>query len=97
MARYALSAAADSDLSDIYTFTFSEFGERQADAYFESLEECLTRLAGNPKLGREVGFLRRNYRLFVHQRHSIFYTGTRSGILIIRVLGPGMSPDAQLP
>lgn len=97
MARYELSEAADADLSDIYAFTFTEFGERQADAYFESLEECLTRLADNPKLGREIGFVRDSYRLFVHQRHSIYYTLAKSGILVVRVLGPGMNPDAHLP
>ena len=97
MARYELTDAADADLSDIYAFTFKEFGERQADAYFESLEECLTRLAGSPKLGREIGFVRRDYRLFVHQRHSIYYTSAKSGILVVRVLGPGMNPDAHLP
>jgi toxin ParE1/3/4 len=97
VARYELSEAADADLTDIYAFTFTEFGERQADAYFESLEECLTRLAGSPDLGRKIGFLRRNYRLFVHQRHSIYYTPAKSGILVVRVLGPGMNHDAHLP
>lgn len=97
MARYELSEAADADLSDIYAFTFTEFGEGQADAYFESLEECLTRLADSPKLGREIGFVRGNYRSFVHQRHSIYYTLAKSGILVVRVLGPGMNPDGHLP
>jgi toxin ParE1/3/4 len=95
--RYKLSGATDANLSDIYAFTFTEFGERQADAYFEPLEECLTRLAGNPQLGREIGFVRENYRLFVHQRHSIYYRPEKSGILVVRVLGPGMNRDAYLP
>ena len=73
MASYELTEAADTDLSDIYAFTFTEFGELQADAYFESLEESLERLADSPGLGREIGFVRSNYRLFVHRRHS-FYT-----------------------
>jgi toxin ParE1/3/4 len=95
--KYELSEAADADLSNIYSFTFTEFGERQADAYFESLEDCLTRLAGNPRLGREIGCLREHYRLFVHQRHSIYYKPLKSGILVVRVLGPGMNPEAHLP
>ena len=97
MPRYELTDAADADLSNVYAFTFTEFGEHQADAYFESLEECLKRLADSPELGREIGFVRRNYRLFVHRRHSIYYTRAKSGILVIRVLGPGMHPDAHLP
>lgn len=39
MPRYELTEAADADLSEIYAFTYVEFGEWQADAYFESLEE----------------------------------------------------------
>ena len=97
MPKYELTEAAGADLSDIYSFTFTEFGERQADAYFESLDECLTRLASNPQLGREIGFLRKGYRLFVHQRHSIYYKPAKSGILVVRVLGPGMNPGAHLP
>lgn len=38
MPKCQLSNAADKDLSDIYVYTYREFGELQADAYFESLE-----------------------------------------------------------
>ena len=96
MPKYELTESADEDLTNIYSFTYSEFSERQADAYFESLEECLGRLADNPKMGRSVSFLRKGYRLLVHQRHSIYYKPTRSGILVVRVLGPGMIPEAHL-
>lgn len=96
MPKYELTEAADADLSDIYSFTFTKFGERQADAYFESLEDCLMRLAGSPQLGREIGFLRKGYRLFVHQRHSIYYKSVKSGIRVVRVLGPGMNRDSHL-
>jgi toxin ParE1/3/4 len=97
VARYELAEAVDADLTDIHAFTFMEFGERQADAYFESLEECLTRLADSPELIREIGFLSNHYRLFVRQRHSIYYTLARSGFLVVRMPGPGMNPDAHLP
>lgn len=97
MPRYQLTNAADQDLSDIYAYSFVEFGEKRADAYFESLEECLQRLAENPKLGMDIGSLRLKYLRFVHQRHSIYYKKSRSGILVVRVLGPGMSQDRNLP
>jgi len=57
--KYELSLAADRDLDDIYTYTFREFGVLQADAYFESLQECLITLGDNPLLGVDAsGFLR---------------------------------------
>ena len=97
MRKYELTEAADRDLSDIYTFTYAEFGERQADAYFQSLEDCLRHLANNPQLGRDATFLRQGYRLFVHSRHSIYYKRTRSGIMVVRILGPGMKRAVHLP
>ena len=97
MRKYELSRAADKDLTDLYVYTFREFGEAQADAYFESLEESLVRLSENPQLGVDVGTLRRGYRRFVHKRHSVYYTKSRFGIKIVRILGPGMSAERRLP
>jgi toxin ParE1/3/4 len=95
--KYQLSNAADQDLAELYTYSFMEFGELRADAYFDSLEDCLQRLAESPQLGMDVTGLRRNYYRFVHQRHSVYYKKSRSGILVIRILGPGMSAERNLP
>lgn len=54
MPKYTLTESADKDLTGIYAYTYGEFGERQADAYF-----------------------------------------TR--ILVVRVLGPSMMPERNLP
>jgi len=56
--KYQLTNAADEDLYDLYSYAFVEFGEHRADAYFESLENCLQRLAENPKRGMDVSGLR---------------------------------------
>lgn len=96
MRKYELSLAADRDLDDIYTYTFREFGVLQADAYFESLEECLTTLGDNPLLGVDASNLRVGCRRFVHQRHTIYYKKSKSGVRIIRVLGPGMSIERSI-
>ena len=97
MPKYQLTNAADEDLAELYSYSFIEFGERRADAYFESLEDCLQLLAGNPQLGVSVTRLRRKYLRFVHERHTIYYKKSRSGILIVRILGPGMSAERNLP
>jgi toxin ParE1/3/4 len=93
---YELSQAADSDLTEIYTYTFREFGERQAGSYFASLEACLERLAEQPLLGVDVGWLRAGYRLFVHDQHSIYYKPGPPYLLVVRILGPGMSAELHL-
>lgn len=96
MPDYWLSKAADEDLDELYVYSFTEFGERRADAYFESIEACLERLAANPALGADVSALRAGYLRFAHQRHSIYYKRSKPGILVVRVVGPGMSPEKHL-
>lgn len=97
MPEYCLSNAAGKDLEEIYEYSFLEFGEQRADAYFESLEECLQKLAEIPTLGMDISTLRDGYLRFVHQRHSIYYKTLKHGIIVVRILGPGMSPDRNLP
>jgi toxin ParE1/3/4 len=94
--KYELSRAADRDLDDIYVYTFREFGVLQADAYFESLEDCLTKLAENPLLGVDASNVRAGYRRFVHQRHTLYYRKIRTGVRIVRILGPGMSVERSI-
>ena len=97
MPDYVLTRAADEDLTEIYRYTFTEFGESQAETYFDSLEECLNHLAENPELGLDVSSVRDGYRRFVHKQHMIFYKPTDSGILVVRILGPGMLLERHLP
>jgi toxin ParE1/3/4 len=96
VAKYELSRAADRDLDDIYVYTFRQFGPLQADVYFESLEECLNKLAENPLLGIDATNIRAGYRRFVHQRHTLYYRKIKAGVRIMRVLGPGMSIERAL-
>ena len=97
MADYQLSNAAEQDLEEIYAYSFSEFGEDRADAYFQSLETCLERLAERPHLGMRVPMVRKDYSRFVHQRHTVYFKISITGIFVVRILGPGMSVDRNLP
>lgn len=94
--QYELSRAADRDLDDVYIYTFREFGALQADAYFESLEECLGKLAENPSLGIDCSNVRGGYRRFVHQRHTVYYKNRKTGVRVIRILGSGMSVERSM-
>jgi toxin ParE1/3/4 len=94
--KHELSRAADRDLDDIYLYTFRKFGVRQADVYFESLEECLSKLGENPLLGVDASNVRSGYRRFVHQRHTLYCRKVRRGVRIIRILGPGMSIERSM-
>ena len=73
MASYELSGRADRDLTEIYRYSFEEFGEAKADAYLLALDDCLTRLASSPELGRSAERLRPGYFRFEQASHVVFY------------------------
>ena len=96
MAKLEITEAADRDLTDIYVYTFREYGERQADRYLDALRVCCNRLAENPGLARSADRLRPGYRRFEHASHVIFLTVTADGVRVIRVLHRGMEPKRHL-
>lgn len=94
---YAFALAAERDPIDIYSHIYTGFGETQADSYLQSLQGFLTMLAEPPRLGIDVSFVRTEYRRFIRQRHAVYYKAIRTGILVVRVLGPGMLSEPTLP
>ena len=96
MARYELSNAADRDLTDIYIYSYQQFGEAAADRYFSDLEACFTRLSEFPRLGRSIDQIRPGYFRFEHQSHTVFYMLTDFGVRIVRVLHEAMDPERHL-
>jgi toxin ParE1/3/4 len=82
---YKLTKLAVEDFSSIYDYTFHRFGERQADAYTESLESFLNSVADMPSLGRDYSTLPDVMRI-EFQKHSIFYKKEHTDILVIRIL-----------
>ncbi|MDP2295786.1 MAG: type II toxin-antitoxin system RelE/ParE family toxin [Pseudolabrys sp.] len=96
MATFELSEAADRDLTGIFAYTYRQFSPEQADAYLLALEECFTRLAQFPQLGRSIDHLRPGYFRFEHARHTVFYVRRERGIRVIRVLHERMDPERHL-
>lgn len=87
---YKLTRLAVEDFSSIYDYTFQCFGERQADAYTETLEAFLNSVADMPSLGRDYPTIPDVMRI-EFQKHSIFYKREHTGILVIRILHQQMN------
>ncbi len=49
---------AESDLIDIWRYSFDEWGEVQADKYLDELDSGIKRLAENPEIGMKRDFVR---------------------------------------
>ena len=96
MADYKLSNSAEKAVAYIYEYSILTFGLEQAREYVQGLHECFVTLANNPKLGRNVAELKRGYRRHLYERHAIYYTITKTGIFITRILGPGQDPAIHL-
>lgn len=96
MANFELTEAADRDLTEIYRYSYLNFGTGQADAYLSALELCFARLAQFPQIGRSIDHVRRGYFRFEHARHTVFYVRIEQGVRIVRVLHERMDPDRHL-
>ncbi len=86
MAQHIFSAHAQSDLINIINYTIENWGKTQANIYIDGLEELAENLAKSPTLGTRRNDLKDGLFSFPYQSHILFYTSTKSGITIIRVL-----------
>lgn len=75
------------DLDRIHEY-YSRYSQGRGDQFSEKLSETIYLLATMPLLGRSRDELLSGLRMFVHERHVIFYTQTDNGIPIERVASP---------
>lgn len=87
MASYRLSEKADEDLSRLYEYGITHFGQDRADRYYDGLIERFEQLAENPRLYPAVDHIRPGYRRSVYGRYSIYYRIDQDEIMIVRILG----------
>ena len=73
MARYILTKKAVEDLSKIWNYTFDNWSENQADAYYKMLIENCKEIAANPNLGKNYSGILKNLFGFKAGRHIIFF------------------------
>ena len=52
MRKIRLHARAESDLIDIWVYSFEEWNDLQADKYLDKLNTAINSLANNPRIGR---------------------------------------------
>ena len=90
-------ARAETDLIEIWVYTYERWGEEQAEGYLAQLEEGINQLRRFPEQGRRRDDVRKGYRSLRIHRHTVYYTVTASSIQIIRVLHEKMDPGRQLP
>jgi len=87
MGTYRLSEAAKADLIRIYQRGLQEFGEVQADAYFNAFFERFELLADQPLAYPAVDNIRVGYRRSVCGADSIYYRVRGDIVEILAIIG----------
>jgi toxin ParE1/3/4 len=87
---------AREDLKVIWRYSFTAWGETQADKYLGEIVAGIARLKEHPELGKSRDDLRAGYRSLRINQHVVFYLVTPSVIRIVRVLHIRMDPDSHL-
>ena len=68
-----ITLVADQDLDNLYTEGFMEWGEKQADRYYDGILSRFERIRENPMMYQAVDHIREGYRRCVYEKHSIYY------------------------
>ncbi|MGD8589550.1 MAG: type II toxin-antitoxin system RelE/ParE family toxin [Chromatiales bacterium] len=87
MGNYRLSENAKADLTRIYRRGLREYGEAQADKYYESFFERFEQLAEQPLLYQAVDNIRPGYRRSVCGSDSIYYRIDGENVEIMAIIG----------
>lgn len=91
-----ITPEAESDLVDIWVYTFTKWGADQADTYLDLLERGINQLIDHPELGVDYSHVLPGYRQLHQEHHLIFYRLEKSNIVIVRVLHESMDAPRRL-
>ena len=96
MPRVYKTAEAKEDLINIWSYTYKNWGEAQADLYHGELERAFELLADSPLICRLREELQPPVRLHHYNHHLIVYIEVESGINLVRVLHESMDYESHL-
>jgi toxin ParE1/3/4 len=82
---YLLSPRAETDLEEIWLYTFRNWSPEQADIYHNAIIDAFEGLAAGEKTGRPVD-VREGYFKYPVGSHLVFYRFSESGLVVVRVL-----------
>ncbi len=94
--RILLSPRAQLDMDDIWSYTLTRWGTKQAECYTRQLYQQMQIIVENPAMGRSCSHIRKGYYSYPAASHVIFFQVIDSGIDVIRILHKQMDVEQQL-
>ena len=94
--RYRLSALAERDLEEIWTYTLHSWSREQADHYHADIIAAIEDLARGDRNGRDASDIRPGYFKYAIGRHVLFYQLPATTVDVIRVLHQSMDLPARM-
>lgn len=92
---YRLSPLAETDLDEIWLYTFKNWSPEQADRYHGQIIAAIEGLAAGVKTGRPAT-VREGYFKYPVGSHFVFFRQSDSSLDVIRILHQRMDVAAQL-
>ncbi|AYZ65187.1 type II toxin-antitoxin system RelE/ParE family toxin [Burkholderia multivorans] len=90
-----LTPLAESDLEDIWRYTFEQWSFEQANRYHRDLAATMEALARGDKIGR-ICTVRDGYYRYAVGSHVVFYRETEYALDVIRILHQRMDVERHL-
>ena len=95
--NYQISVKANEDIEAIWLYTFENWGQEQADRYYNLILNEIEYIAENFESGKSMEFLRKSYRATKVKSHLIFYRKNKKNTVeIIRILHQKMDIENRL-
>ena len=97
MKGVVLSPKAKADLSQIWDYTYAEWGEEQSEKYIRELWVAMEEQAHDLTKSVDIGDVRKGYRKVRSGSHVVFFKLAKGGIVdVVRVLHQKMDFDRHL-
>ena len=97
MSHVVLSPKAKADLSDVWNYTYTEWGVEQAEKYVRELWTIISELTDDLTKSVDIGDVRRGYRKVRAGSHVVFFKVTSAGVVdVVRILHQKMDFNRHL-
>jgi len=94
--HYVISKKAISDLEEIWLYTVDKWSIVQADRYYNLIFDEIAFICKNPRTGKPMDDVRKNYRTAKVKSHLIFFKVENNIVQVVRILHERMDIKSRL-